>query len=553
MGQKCGYRWAIIFLLFFSLTEFSYSAVEMTETGAEYRFGKVKASPRPLEWKVLTTSHFELFFYQGMEELSLRCREILESDAYDRVYPDFRDYYLLHPFKKIRVILFTSRKEYQNSQATGLPLTTSSEGVANIITNRLVVIRQPTLRELRGVLTHEVTHLLTLGPFRGNFLSSLSNYAPGWMAEGLAEYYQPDDTRFPLREVALRDAVIRDEIASLEKLTEIRDNLDYAQAWSLVDYIARKHGREKLSALLKEIFAKGDKDGTYRSVLGVTRKELGENWRSALKERYVKGKDAPSIKEKLTPLIKGYGQQTAPKADGRGRIFFLSTHESKFYDLYLLEEGKVRRLTDETVIAYDISPDGERVIFISDQEGERRLYNLEIATGEIAPFPLELSNPVDLAWSPAGDRLAVAVNTRGDADLYVVDLNGKVVSKIAGGYTDETSPSWSPDGRRLVYVAQELGHDHLFVWDGEKKRRLTASSYEHRDPVWAADGEIYCTYGEKGYYQLAAVNPENGQVRVISDYRETLTESLPLPGAFLSTVYSGKTFKLYRWQPEKSM
>ena len=235
----------------------SQSAVELSNTGAEYRFGQVKAPPRPLQWKILNTPHFQIFFYQGLEELAERCRDILEEEAYDRVFPDFKDFYVLTPYRKIRVILFASRKEYQNSQASGLSLDDTSEGVAHILVNRLVIIGQPTLRDLRGVLTHEITHLLTIGPFKDDLLSSLTQGVPGWIAEGLAEYYMPPETRFARREVALRDVVLRDAVDSLEQISQVRGNLHYAEAWSLVEYLANKYGREKLAQMVRAVVREG--------------------------------------------------------------------------------------------------------------------------------------------------------------------------------------------------------------------------------------------------------------------------------------------------------
>lgn len=563
----------LLLLLLFSLllTGTSWAAVELTDTGAEYRFGKVKSSPRPLKWKILKTRNFDILFYEGLEELALRCRDILEVEAFERVYPDFQSFYAMKPYKKIRVILFTSRKEYQNSQATGLPLTTSSEGVANILTNRLVVIRQPTLNELRGVLVHEVTHLITLGSFRGSLLSSLGGTVPGWMAEGLAEYYQPDDTRFALREVALRDVVLRDAIPSMRRLEQIGGNLDYALAYSLVDYIAREYGKDKLALLVEAFFTKSNQDHVFRSALGIAAHEFEKKWRTELEERYigqVRGvaddprveedqgveERAPSITEDFAPLIVGYGEQRDPKPDGDGGVFFLSTYQSKFFDLYHWKEGIVRRLTEETVIAYDRSPDGEEIVFISDQDGERQLYLLKVRSGEVTPFPSEISNPVDLAWSPLGDCLAVVINTRGDTDIFLIDLQGRVIAQIANGYMDEHSPAWSQDGDRLVYVSRELGHDQLYLWEGNTKKRLTSSTMEHREPVWGIDGYIYFTYGEKGYYQTASLCPESGQIRYASRFWETLlAPAITEDGMILSEVYTEESFKIYRWRAKEGV
>lgn len=526
----------------------SHAAMELSNTGAEYQFGQVKSPPRPLEWRVLKGPHFEIFFYQGLEELALRCRSILEEEAYKRVYPDFADFFTLNRLPPVRVILFASRRDFQNSQATGTPLTATPEGVAHFLTGRLAVICQPTLRDLRGVLVHEVTHIITLHPFRSKFLAGSGGQPPDWLVEGLAEYYAPDDTRFPMREGALRDAIFRDQLSTMDHLQSVLANLDYAQAWALTDFVAREYGEESLAELLKEFFINGDRDITYKRVLGLSRKELWENWRADLQERYQAGREAALISDEYEPLISGYGQQMQASSAGEGRIVFLSTHQSRYYDLFLWEEGKIRRLTEQTVSAYTISPDGEEILFISDVEGENLLYRLETATGEITPFPLELSNPVEVAWSPTGERLAVTVNTRGDTDIYLVNLEGNILERVAGGSFDEMSPSWAPDGRRLVYVAPQTSYDQLYIWDGGKSQQLTGAGRHHREPVWGKDGKIYFTLGDKGYYRTAVVDPAQRKTEVLSPFRETLLHPYPLPGGeFLSTVYQNRTYKIYCW------
>lgn len=551
--RKQGFFLILCFLLFVLNTGVTWSALELTDTGAESRFGKVKAPPRSLRWKVLSTPHFEIYFYQGMEELVIRCQDILENEAYQRIYPDYESFFTLHPYKKIRIILFTSRKEYQNSRANGLPLSTSSEGVANILTNRIVAIRQPTLQDLRCVLTHEVTHLITLGR-RSVLASSMGGQVPGWMAEGLAEFYEPEDTRFFMREVALRDAVLLGKLHTLSHLEQVGGNLDYAESWSLVDYISRVHGRDKLPELLREMFKRGNGESTYKRALGLSKQELWENWKADLEARYVEGKDNPSIKQEYSPLIDGYGQQQDPKIDANGRIFFLSTHQSNFFDLYVWTTDGCRRLTEQTVIAYDISPDGQEVIFISDSDGERNLYKLVVETGKITLFSMELANPVDLAWSPQGDRLAVTVNTRGDTDLYIIDLQGRVLAKVAAGSTDEQAPAWAPDGERLVYVLTKLGHNQLVIWDGEANRSLTASNLEHVEPFWGVDGSIYCIYGEDGYYQAVTIDPESNELHPLSGFRETLLHAIPTPdGRILSDVYTDQEVKVYLWTPQQEV
>lgn len=547
-------RWQMFFFAGFLLASIAVtfparSAVELSNTGAEYRFGQVKAQPRPLQWKKLVTPHFEIFFYQGLEGLAERCARLLEEEAFDRVYPDFRNLYTLNPYRKIRVILFASRKEYQNSQATGLPLNDTSEGVAHILVNRLALIGQPTFRDLRGVLIHEVTHLITIGPFKNNLLYGVGSGVPGWIAEGLAEYYMPAETRFPMREVALRDAVLRDQVDSIKVISQVVGNLHYAEAWSLVDYIARKYGREQLSVMLEAVVKEGHRDRTFEKLFGRTLRELWNDWREELPQIYRAGAEAPPYIEEADPLFPDYQSQSMVKVGPDGQVFFLSNCNGRLYDLFMADGDRIRTLTDRTVFAYDLAPDGRQLVFLSDDEGERRLYRLDLVSGMETPVALEVTNPIGVAWSPVGDRLAVAANVKGDADLFLVNPEGRLLGVIADSAVDETDPAWSPDGRQLAYVALRGQYDHLYLWDGETARLLTFAAEHHRNPVWSPAGDLYCLTGERGYYRAASVDLTSGTTAPLWPYRETVLELVPTADAFLVTIYNNQRFELYRYQP----
>jgi hypothetical protein len=526
-----------------------YSAVELSNTGAEYRFGQVKSLSRPLQWRKLTTPHFEIFFYQGLEELAERSARILQEEAFDRVFPDFRNLYIMNPYRRIRVVLFASRNEYQNSQASGLSLTDTSEGVAHILINRLVVIGQPTYRDLRGVLTHEITHLITIGPFKNNLLYGVNQGVPGWVAEGLAEYYMPPETRFANREVALRDVVLRDQVDPINTFTKVSGNLHYAESWSLVDFIARKYGPNQLGALLEAVVKQGHRDATFQNLFGLSLRELWTDWRAELTEIYLAGADLPAFSENRDPVLPTYRDQSMVKVTAGGKIFFLSNHLGRIHDLYLAEGDQIRRLTEKTVFAYDLAPDGRQLIFLSDDEGERRLYLLDLETGLQTLIHSEVTNPIAVAWSPQGDRIAVAANVKGDADLYLIDPEGRFLGVIAATDADETDPAWSPHGEQLIYVSPREQYDQLYLWEESTTRLLTRTAQHHRKPVWNPGGTLYCLTGELGYYRPATVNLTDGTTRTIWPYRETVLALTPTDDGFLVTLYNDKRSEFYRYQP----
>jgi hypothetical protein len=86
---------------------------------------------------------------------------------------------------------------------------------------------------------------------------------------------------------ALRGAVRNNDLDTVRRLSgrtgdASRVNLWYAEVWSIVDYLIRQHGEEKMAQLLK-IFGRGaDPDDALMEVYGFDRDGLTARWWDSL-------------------------------------------------------------------------------------------------------------------------------------------------------------------------------------------------------------------------------------------------------------------------------
>jgi len=215
----------------------------------------------------------------------------------------------------------------------------------------------------------------------------------------------------------------------------------------------------------------------------------------------------------------------------------------------MVDGAQARKLTEQTVFAYDLAPDGRQLAFLSDDEGERRIYRLDLTSGVVTPIASEITNPIDVAWSPQGDRLAVAANLKGDADLFLLAPDGRFLGVIADSPEDETAPAWTPDGQQLVYVSPHERFDQLYLWNGQTTRRLTKGDQHHRHPVWRGDGQLYCLTGDRGYYRPASVDLDTGSATPFWSYRESVLELTPAEDGFFVILYNDQRAEVYRFQP----
>jgi Tol biopolymer transport system component len=94
-----------------------------------------------------------------------------------------------------------------------------------------------------------------------------------------------------------------------------------------------------------------------------------------------------------------------------------------------------------------------------------------------------------IAWSPDGRRLLFSSQKDGNTDLYVVNADGSDEQRLT--HTPdarEYEPTWSPDGRQIAYTADlGGGNTEIFVMDadGQNARNLTNTpGVAEKQPAW---------------------------------------------------------------------
>jgi Tol biopolymer transport system component len=102
-----------------------------------------------------------------------------------------------------------------------------------------------------------------------------------------------------------------------------------------------------------------------------------------------------------------------------------------------------------------ISPDGQRLAFSAQQNGETQLYVMQ-ADGTNARV---VTNSLDLqgtpAWAPDGQSILSAAEDHGAPHLFRIPLDGRAPALFVQEYA--VDPAWAPDGRFIVYSGPDIG------------------------------------------------------------------------------------------------
>lgn len=144
------------------------------------------------------------------------------------------------------------------------------------------------------------------------------------------------------------------------------------------------------------------------------------------------------------------------------------------------------------------SPNGQRVVFSSDRDGNREIYVMDLEAWGAQGTAYEPLNVTQHeapdwqpAWSPDGKRIAFSSYRDGNWEIYVINADGTNPIRVTEQIESDYSPTWSPDGRKLLFVSRRRGSADLFTyeWVTRKLTRLTSDPLDEYDPAWSPDGE----------------------------------------------------------------
>ena len=130
-------------------------------------------------------------------------------------------------------------------------------------------------------------------------------------------------------------------------------------------------------------------------------------------------------------------------------------------------------------------------------------------------------------WSPDGNRIAFASDRDGDWEIYVTASDGSSLTRITENSDDDSDPTWSPDGRFVAFVSNRDGNDEIYVANSDgagPARRITDDPAADWDPAWSPDGStiVFSSNRPSGpyrylFFELYSVNADGYGVTQLTE------------------------------------
>ncbi|NIO29878.1 MAG: peptidase S41 [Candidatus Latescibacteria bacterium] len=170
-----------------------------------------------------------------------------------------------------------------------------------------------------------------------------------------------------------------------------------------------------------------------------------------------------------------------------------------------IEKGPTRNLTKSSS-AHDKwprwSPDGSKIAFISDRDGEEELYIMnQDGSGDMEQLT-DGGNAMRYAprWAPDGKRIAFSDK---NGKLYVFTLKKKKLEEIARDKSGRLRDyEWSPNGGHLAFSLTEPNEFRsIYIWsvsDG-KIQKITGKYFHEFDPAWDPEGNYLYFFSDREF------------------------------------------------------
>lgn len=120
-----------------------------------------------------------------------------------------------------------------------------------------------------------------------------------------------------------------------------------------------------------------------------------------------------------------------------------------------------------------MSPDGSKLLFVSDMHGSAQVFIKDMASGEVKRLTYQGNYNTAPSFSPKGDAIAYVAKFEGSFEVVIMNVDGSNQRVLTNGGIND-SPQFSPCGRYILYSSKRGARYaiHIMLYNGSNDRVL---------------------------------------------------------------------------------
>jgi len=429
------------------------------------QFGQNKVQYKEFEWFFIQSKHFDIYFTSEGKKIAEFTAKAAE-DAIESIQKNFD--YLVN--NRITLIVYNSHNDFQETNTTGSYLGQGVGGFTEPFKNRVVFPFEGSYKKFRHVIHHELVHavmqdMLYGGSLQNIIAKNITLQLPHWYHEGMAEYQASGwETN---TDMFIRDAIMNENLPDINRLSGY---WGYRGGQSVIAYIARTYGPEKIGEILHKSQTTGSLQEGLKASIGLDFEELNERWKNYFKKQYwpeiADRKNPDEFAKRLTDHKKDGGfYYASPALSPQGDKIVLISDRDIYLDIYLMDantgeitkkiikSGRTQNFEELNILFPSLSwaPDNRRIAFSLKTSGWDRIYTFDTVDEEMVEIPVAMNGIESVSWSPNGSKIAfVGVNTF-QSDIFIYDLNTQELINLTNDIFSDSEPNWSVDGNYIFF------------------------------------------------------------------------------------------------------
>ena len=181
-------------------------------------------------------------------------------------------------------------------------------------------------------------------------------------------------------------------------------------------------------------------------------------------------------------------------------VAFLSNRDKDMENLYIIpaDGGRIRKLSREPlpVRTFSWSPDGTMIAYGTGVGDNDYISLVNVGSGKTKKILSKNNAEYSLSgeygdphpWSPDGRRLLFLSNEHNFFDIGELDVRSGKMRWIVRSRAEKHMPQWSPDGSRLAYLENDDPSVVVKVQSGQSTRTVSPSDGASKGLKWLPDG-----------------------------------------------------------------